>query len=287
MSLIRWPETLSAATLRRHPALQVAAAGLIALCLLHPQRAGAAPGDRPTGAEIFDATITYAEKRQTGLRAWQYYSTFTSRQYDDDGAIVGKGAWRTLVRPGERDSVQVLSEKREGKLTFVEDKPDAGKDGKAKRDAEREDEKSRPRTIAEAARKYGLRDRYTWTRLADETVGGEKVFVVQFEPRPGYAAKNREERFMNQLAGKMWVSQEDFSAVKVAATLRSPYRLFWILARVTEFELTYELPPTRGDRLLRLTRAHVKTSIALPFNKVHQQHWLAVEKYEPRTARKE
>ena len=251
--------------------------------------AGVAPAqEKPrTALEIFDAAMERAAERQQKFRAWQYYSTLTTRQYEEDGAIVGKGTWRMLHRPGEKPSFRVVSESREGKLTFIEDKPKDKKDGKGGGGggSGEDEDPEKNSTVVEAVKKYGLRERYNWTRLPDATVQGERAWVIGFEPRPGAPAKGKEERFFNHLGGTIWVAQEDGSALRMTAALRSPYRLFWIIARLPELELTYDLLPGRGDPLLRLSRGSAKSTVSIPFNTVRQRHWMAVEKFEPRAGR--
>ena len=135
-------------------------------------------------------------------------------------------------------------------------------------------------------RKYNLRDRYLWKRLPDENVAGESAYVIAFEPKPKQNTRSREERFFGLLAGKLWVSRSDFTLLKAEAALQSPCELFWILARVTTFQVTYEVEPARaGNRLLRLTKATARTVVTFPFYSVRQRHWLTTDKYEPRTPR--
>ena len=260
---------------------------LLAGCFL----AGMAPAQETprTALEIFESALTRAAERQQKFLAWQYYTTLTTQQYDDEGSVTGKGTWRMINRPGEKPSFRVLSESREGKLTFIEDKPEGKKDKKGGSGGGSsvggDDDPEKNLSVVEAAKKYGLRDRYLWTRLPDATIRGERAWVIGFEPRPGAPAKGKEERFFNLLGGKIWVSQADSSALRMTASLRSPYRLFWIIARLTELDLTYDLLPGPGDPLLRLSRGTAKSTVSLPFNTVRQRHSIAVEKFEPRTAR--
>jgi len=149
----------------------------------------------------------------------------------------------------------------------------------------REEEKNQAESAVEAVRKYNLRDRYNWKRLPDENVGGEGAYVLAFQPKPRQNTRSREERFFGLLAGKIWVSRNDFIILKAEAALQSPCQLFWVLARVTTFQFTYVLEPSKGPRLLRLTRATARTVVAFPFYAVRQKHWLTVDKYEQRTAR--
>jgi hypothetical protein len=150
-----------------------------------------------------------------------------------------------------------------------------------------EPEKNQAESAVEAVRKYNLRDRYVWKRLPDETAAGESAYVIAFEPKPKQNTRSREERFFGLLAGKLWVSRSDFTVLKAEAALQSPCQLFWIIARVTTFQVTYEVEPARaGNRLLRLTKASAKTVVTFPFYSVRQRHWQTVDKYEPRTARR-
>jgi hypothetical protein len=149
----------------------------------------------------------------------------------------------------------------------------------------REEEKNQAESAVEAVRKYNLRDRYNWKRLPDETVGGEAAYVLSFQPKPRQNTRSREERFFSLLAGKIWVSPSDFIILKAEAALQSPCQLFWVLARVTTFQFTYVLEPSRGPRLFRLSRATARTVVAFPFYAIRQRHWLTIDKFEPRTAR--
>jgi hypothetical protein len=136
-----------------------------------------------------------------------------------------------------------------------------------------------------AVHKYNLRNRYEWKRLGDETAADEPAYVIAFKPKPSQNASTREERFFGRLAGKIWVSQRDFTVLRAEGALQSPASLFWMIARVTKFQFTYKVAPLRGNRLLQLSRANATTVVAFPFYSVRQKHWQTVDKYEPRTPR--
>ena len=69
------------------------------------------------------------------------------------------------------------------------------------------------------------------------------------------------------------------------AALQSPCHLFWILARVTTFQFTYVLEPSRGSRLFRLSKATAKTVVSFPFLSIRQKHWLTIDKLRNRVDR--
>jgi hypothetical protein len=247
-----------------------------------------------TALEIFDRTLAAFDNQRTALREWQYYQTLTTHQFDGSGNVTARGVWQSIVRPGDSRPLEYIGERMEGKLSFFKSESSsspaplssasATPAPKAKPRDEVE-EKNQAESAVEAVRKYNLRERYNWKRLPDENVGGEGAYVIAFEPKPRQNTRSREERFFGLLAGKIWVSRSDFIVLKMEVALQSPCQLFWILARVTTFQFTYVLEPSRGPRLFRLSRGTAKTVVSFPFYAVRQKHWLTIDKYEPRTAR--
>jgi hypothetical protein len=247
-------------------------------------------GDKLKPLGIFDAALAQFESNRVALRKWQYYQTLTTHQLDGAGKVVARGTWKSIVRPGDPGPLEYTTQSMEGKLSFfkagAEEPAPAKTSGTPAPKNMVEPEKNQAESAVDAVRKYNLRDRYLWKRLPDENVAGESAYVLAFEPKPKQDTKSREERFFGLLAGKLWVSRSDFTVLKAEAALQSPCQLFWIIARVTTFQVAYEVEPARaGNRLLRLTKASAKTVVTFPFYSVRQRHWQTVDKYEPRTAR--
>jgi len=252
--------------------------------------AAAEPEEKLTALAIFDAALAQFENNRVALGKWQYHQTLTTYQLDGAGRVVAKGTWHSIVRPGDPQPLEYTGESMEGKLSFfkagVEEPAPARPSGTPEPGTKVEPEKNQAESAVAAVRKYNLRDRYLWKRLPDENIAGESAYVLAFEPRPKQNTRSREERFFGLLAGRLWVSRSDFSVLKAEAALQSPSSLFWIIARVTTFQLTYELEPARaGNRLFRLSKATAKTVVTFPFYSVRQSHWQTVDKYEPRTPR--
>lgn len=274
--------------MRRFPTIHFFAAFLLAE--LPAFSAPAQPEDKLTALPIFDAALAQFENSRVALRRWQYHQTLITHQLDGAGKIVAKGTWHSIVRPGDARPLEYTGESMEGKLSFfkagAEEPAPAKASGTPQPKTKVEPEKNQAESAVEAVGKYNLRERYLWKRLPDENVAGESAYVIAFEPKPRQNTKSREERFFGLLAGRLWVSRGDFTVLKAEAALQSPCQLFWIIARVTTFQVTYEVEPARaGNRLLRLTKATAKTVVTFPFYSVRQRHWQTVDKYEPRTAR--
>lgn len=242
-----------------------------------------------TPLEIFDRALSAFDAQRAALRDWQYHQTLTTHQLDSAGKAVARGTWQSIVRPGDPRPLEYTAERMEGKLSFFKAESSSSSSPspstKSKPRDEREEEKNQAESAVEAVRKYNLRERYTWKRLPDENVAGEGAYVLAFQPKPRQNTRSREERFFGLLAGKIWVSRSDFIILKAEAALQSPCQLFWVLARVTTFQFTYILEPSRGPRLFRLSRATARTVVAFPFYAVRQKHWLTIDKFEPRTPR--
>lgn len=244
-----------------------------------------------TPLEIFDRALSAFDNQRAALRDWQYYQTLTTHQLDSAGKVVARGTWQSIVRPGDPRPLEYTAERMEGKLSFFKAESASSSAASSSpssspaKSKPREEEKNQAESAVEAVRKYNLRDRYNWKRLPDENVGGEGAYVLAFQPKPRQNTRSREERFFGLLAGKIWVSRSDFIILKAEAALQSPCQLFWVLARVTTFQFTYILEPSKGPRLFRLSRATARTVVAFPFYAVRQRHWLTTDKYEPRTAR--
>ena len=265
---------------------------LVAFFLLFLGRLAIAQENEELSAlEIFDRTLKAFDNQRVALRDYQYYQTLTTHQFDNSGNVTARGVWQSIVRPGDPRPLEYVGERMEGKLSFF--KSDSSSSSSASppaspsktRTPEQATEKNQSETAVEAVHKYNLRDRYNWKRLPDETVTGESAYVISFQPKPNQVARSREERFFSLLAGKLWVSRNDFVILKMDVALQSPCHLFWILAQVTTFKFTYLLEPSRGPRLFRLSRATAKTVVVFPFVAIRQKHWLTIDKYEPRTPR--
>ncbi len=241
---------------------------------------------QPPAIDIFDAALAKFEADRRALGRWQYHQTLTTHQFDNAGHVVARGTWKSIVRPGDPRPLEFTSKQVEGRLSFFEAESDseAPSRTKTKPSANATEQKNQAESAVEAVRKYNLRERYTWKRLPDDAVDGEDVHVISFTPKPHQNTSSREERFFGLLAGRLWVSRSDFSVLRAEAALQAPCQLFWLIARVTTFELSYRLDGSgRGPRLLRPSEATAKTVVTFPFVAIRQQHWLTTDRVEPRT----
>ncbi len=119
---------------------------------------------------IFDAALAQFENSRVALRKWQYHQTLTTHQLDGAGKVMAKGTWKSIVRPGDPRPLEYTRESMEGKLSFfkagAEETAPAKTPGTPQPKTKVEPEKNQAESAVEAVRKYNLRDRYLWKRLA-------------------------------------------------------------------------------------------------------------------------
>jgi hypothetical protein len=260
---------------------------VVLLLLIAPNSFATAPQQDQGGLELFDAALAKFEADREALRSWQYHQTLTTHQFDSRGNVVAKGTWRSIVRPGDPKPLEYTAAHVEGKLSFF--KASSEEQGVNSSPAQRpsrpeHEDKNQAEAAIDAVKKYNLRTRYLWKRAGDETIGGETASVLTFSPKPKQNTSTREERFFAQLGGRLWISQSDYTVLKAEASLQAPAHLFWVIARVTTFNVSYTLRPDTGaGRLLRKSRATAETVVTFPFYAVRQRHSLTVNKFEPRT----
>ncbi|HSH40141.1 MAG TPA: hypothetical protein VK993_15315 [Chthoniobacterales bacterium] len=275
----------------RLPIRTIHLAVAILVATARPALAAPMPEPKPAALEIFDAALAKFESDRVALRRWQYRQTLRTHQFDRAGKVTAKGMWESIVRPGDPRPLEYTAESMEGRLSFFkagaeEPRGEADSSSAPKKAGSDHDEQNQAESAVEAVRKYNLRDRYVWKRLADDTIIGDSAYVIAFEPKPNQNTRTREERFFGQLTGRLWVSRADNTVLKAEASLAAPAQLFWVIARVTKFRVTYNVERDPGvPRLFRRTKATALTVVSFPFYEVRQRHWLTMDRFAPRTPR--
>ena len=87
-----------------------------------------------------------------------------------------------------------------------------------------------------------LAPRFQLAREADADAAGRGCYVVSYRPRPGQAYDTREEKVINALSGRFWISKDDFSIVQSEGTLAQPVTVA-LVASVYRLEFQYRSKP--------------------------------------------
>lgn len=83
-----------------------------------------------------------------------------------------------------------------------------------------------------------LAPRFQLARDPDAEVAGRSCFVVGYRPRPGQTYDTREEKVINSLNGRFWISKDDFSIVQSEGMLTQPVTVA-LIASVYRLEFHY------------------------------------------------
>jgi hypothetical protein len=244
----------------------------ILLCLLlltyvvpNPLRASDTP---PPLSTILAGVIARDQATQKNLKSLQYHQVLETERLDAQDKVTQKQEIEMIVRPGAADEMQVISEKGDN-LPANPDQAHLQAQGKQ---------------FQKQKFDFPLKEmisRYTITLAGEETLRGQPVYVLAFEPKPDQPYRNQTEKVLNHLRGRTWVSTRDYSVLKTEASLAEPVNVAWIFAKISTLDFHYELDNAPGE----LGPAQVKTSVEVnaPFLTVRQRMKVDLSQFEPLT----
>lgn len=71
-----------------------------------------------------------------------------------------------------------------------------------------------------------LVERYRFTLLDEQPVNGRRAYRLAFEPKSGLAVRRLTDRFLNQIAGTVWIDAEEFEIARAKIHLKSEVALW-------------------------------------------------------------
>lgn len=89
--------------------------------------------------------------------------------------------------------------------------------------------------------------RYEMSREGFATENGRECIVIRYRPRSGAPFSTREEKVMNQLTGRLWIAQDDYSILRSEGRLAQPVTVA-LVASVYRLDFAYRsLALPNGD----------------------------------------
>jgi hypothetical protein len=187
----------------------------------------------PALEEMIENVIARDEAQEKTLRGYEYDQTVILEKLADDGSVRGREKVDMTVRPGKKSEFTVVSGEKGG--VFI---PGGDSATKAMEKQARDSEKTKS---AFSLRK--IAGRYNISKAGRETVAGRAAHILAFTPRKGQPAKDRIEKILNHLRGRMWVSAGDYSILKTEAVLSQPVEIAWFFATMRTLEFCYAAQP--------------------------------------------
>ncbi len=123
---------------------------------------------------------------------------------------------------------------------------------------------------------------FDYTLAGEDMVAGHKVWVLAATPKPGYRPRNREEKMLRRMRGKMWIDEATDQWVKVEADVVKPVSMYGFLAKVkpgTRFELQQE--PVQGGIWLPKNFSVMVKATALGVRNENSREVDAYSAYKP------
>ena len=215
------------------------ALGILALCLLADGPARAQER-LPTATELVERVIAWSATQHAEARRYTFRRDAEVEQLDGDG--------RVEERQRRTYEVVLLDGDNFDRLVSVDGRPPNAEEQEEERRREREFRERR----AERARKgedgpffdKELADRFTFEVVGRETIAGRPAFAVDFAPdqRKDLPEEEDEDRFLNALAGTIWIDAAEAAIVRIEARLIRTVRFGGgLLAYFKKVSLRFEM----------------------------------------------
>ena len=188
---------------------------------------------RPTVGEIMGRAMTRAESQDEAGSELEFESfiTTTIETLNGDGVVtktdtsrhhrypVAGALFEELVeRNGEPINPNDIRDERERREEFRRDAHEAALNG----------EKLETNDERQVRFDQELMSRYRAEVIGEETIRGERCWVIAFEPRDGkLPERTRIDKALNRSTGRLYVSQEDHGVIRIEFALQRPIRYLW------------------------------------------------------------
>ena len=235
----------------------------------------AAPHIRAQSAEpdlsrLLERGLAEAEIFRKELPHIQYETTMLVQEWDGRGHLRGTAKASAIVRPGEKRSMTFTSREVQGKVRLPDDKDDS-------KDADEKDV-----TLPEFAREHQIATRFAFEDRGLEKIAGAAARRVAFSAKPNQPEKNTADRFLDDISGEAWVSEDRSKLVKFEMHLLRPFQLLWIFAALKDLSIQYELI-TPGE-ILGHAKVKVAFTLSTPIYTIRQLHEVELDHFQRREA---
>lgn len=236
---------------------------LLAACLLFPVLSQAAP---PI-PEIVKGVLARDEAEQKELAKYAYRQKVRTDKLNADGTVRETSEIAMEVRPG--DDFAIVAD---GKGNVLSPTQVTDRQRKQAKDSE---------TLKASFSLRRLAGRFDISLAGSDTVSGRPAWVLAFTPKPGQPYDNRIEKILNNLAGKMWVAQDDYSIVRTEAKLAREVDMAWFFASMVSLDYAYraDLSPDGTPPRLRPAEFDVTFDIDVVSRHIRQRQAISMSGY--------
>jgi hypothetical protein len=199
----------------------------------------------------------------------QYRQDSHTEQLDAAGRVTRQQDTLIIVRPGAPQELQVVSVKGD---RIPADPDEAARQAQGQETERRKHDFSLKNFVT----------RFTISFLGQDQFLGQPVYLLGFEPKPNQPYRDQTEKVLDQLHGRMWISQRDALILKTEATLAQPVPVAWIFARISTLDFHYELRNASSE--FAPSSLQVTVEVDAPLLRIRQRQTVVISDFEPRTA---
>lgn len=177
--------------------------------------------------EILRRAVERAESSATSVARPDY--TYTKHTVTDELDAQGR------VKGRKEKLYEVLVESGLSYLKLLQVDGQQLSGGQLRKQQEREEAERQKMTDSQPGKKGDNREnfltaelvgRYRFTLLDEQPVNGRRAYRLAFEPKSGLAVRRLTDRFLNQIAGTVWIDAEEFEIARAKIHLKSEVALW-------------------------------------------------------------
>lgn len=229
------------------PVLLILAAGLPALA-----QPGAAPARTPSPLEIVQRSVELDNRNWEKARNYTYIERVQEKKLDHDGrvksvetktydvTILYDEPYRKLIARDDHPLDPEEQKKEEAKADGVlKERQNETPEQRSKRLEKRAQRRNRQRELIRQ-----VPQAYDFRLEREETVGGQKCWVITGTARPDFHPSNLEGRMLSKLQIRMWVAKDGYHWVRAEADLMDNVTFGLFLVRLNKgSHLEFEQAP--------------------------------------------
>jgi hypothetical protein len=211
---------------------------LAVLVLLLP----AASAQQPKAVEIIQQSIDLDQRNWERARDYTFVQQVEQRILDHDGSVksVQSETLDVLILDGtpyERaiaKNGKPLSDKDARKASEAFDRErrkrvEETQTRRRNRLAEEQKRREKNRAFAQEIPRA-----YDFQLVGEEVFEGQRVWVIDATPRPGFQSKVPRADLLPKFRGRLWIDQKEYQWVKVEAETVAPVSFGWVFARLDQ-----------------------------------------------------
>jgi hypothetical protein len=193
-----------------------------------------APPVAPPVSEIVQKAIARDDFRRDRREAFEADQTILTERLDTDGKVLAAKTVHMIHHPTREISYSTDTMSTSPSIT-------QGGSGHPDEDT------VKAQHIMAVMNLGKLAPHFTETVTGSATIQGRDCYVVSYHPKPGQPADNREEKVVNNVAGKFWIAKDNYDIMQSEGSLVGPVTVA-LIASVTRMDFKFHSQVlTNGD----------------------------------------